>query len=252
MTEFIWVTALRLLSSLAVLIAPLPAFWACGHLDRWDWSMLGMPDASAHQQNIYQYWDKCVDTFTLAIGCIVALSWKDGLVRRLAIATFGWRLVGFVIFMATGNEAVLVVFPDVFGKLFLFYLVFRVLSRRDLMLRSGVDAVIVLVAVTVPKVAEEYFIHVGSRPWQTVTLLPASISTSDREYWLWVPIMLALPILAMTRLLLENRATRGAEEKIPLVTAILGRQITRAPAGTQPRAATPPLPLGSAATSEFR
>ena len=170
--------------------------------------------------------------------------------RRLAIATFGWRVIGFIIFMATGNEAVLVLFPDVFGKLFLFYLVFRALSRRDLMLRSGVDAVIVLVAVTVPKVAEEYFIHVGSRPWQTVTLLPASISTSDREYWVWMPIMLALPILAMARLLLQNRAARAAEEKIPLVTAILGRQIPRPKSSRQSSEAAPRVPLASVAAPD--
>ena len=224
MSDFIWVTALRLLSGPTVLIAPLPAFWLGGHIDRWDWSLLGMPGASEYQQHVYQYWDKSLDTFTLAMACIVALSWKDPLVRRLAIATFAWRAVGVGVFMLTGQSEVLVFFPDVFGRLFLFYLVFRVLSRHELMLRSRADAVLTVVALTLPKIAEEYFIHVATRPWQTVTLLPASVSTPDREYWMWVPIMLALPVLAMAKLLLSNSEPWG-EEKIPIATALLGRQV---------------------------
>ena len=219
MADFIWLTALRLLTALAVLVAPLPALWLSGHVDRWDWSLLGMPGASEHQQHVYQYWDKSLDTFTLAIACIVALRWKDPLVRRLAIAMFAWRVAGVTIFMATGQREVLVAFPNVFEKLFFFYLVFRFLSRQDLMLRSRADAVLVIVALTLPKIVDEYFVHVASRPWQTVTLLPASVSTPDREYWVWVPIMLALPVLAMARLLLRDRATT-VDEKFPLPAAL--------------------------------
>jgi hypothetical protein len=228
MSDFAWITALRLLSALAVLIVPLPAFWLCGHIDRWDWSLLGMPAATEHEQHVYEYWDTSVDTFSLAMACIVALRWKDPVVRRLAVGTFAWRVAGVVVFMATGQPEVLVVFPSVFEKLFLFYLVFRVLSRHELMLRSRADAVVTMVALTLPKIAEEYFIHVATRPWQTLTLLPAAVSTPDREYWVWVPIMLVLPALAMARLLLCNREPRS-EEKIPIVTAVLGRQASRVP-----------------------
>jgi hypothetical protein len=182
-----------------------------------------MPSASAHEQHIYQYWDKGIDTATLAIALVVALSWKDPLVRRLAIAAFAWRVAGVLVFAITDERAVLVVFPSVFDKLFLFYLLFRVFARRDRMLRSGLDAVIVMVALLIPKVAEEYFIHVSGRPWQTVTLLPESISTPDREYWVWMPIMLALPVVAMVRVLLRSWGAVG-EQRIPLVTALLGRQ----------------------------
>ena len=244
MSDFIWVTAVRFLCSLAVLIAPLPGLWLCGHVDRWDWSLLGMPTASEHQQNLYQYWDKSFDTFTLAIVLVVALGWKDPLVRRLAIAAFVWRVAGVAIFMATDNRAVFVAFPSVLEKLFFFYLLFRVLSRRDIMLRSWTDAVLVMVALTLPKVAEEYFIHVGGRPWQTLTLLPASISTPDREYWLWMPIMLALPVVAMARLLVQKR--EPASERIPIMTALLGRQIPRVPAAMLPVPRVPAVQLRTA------
>jgi hypothetical protein len=101
-----------------------------------------------------------------------------------------------------------------------------------------------MAALTLPKIADEYFIHVATRPWQTVTLLPASISTPDREYWVWVPIMLALPALAMARLLLRKRETSGEErlgllaalsaQAIPNVSAFLGRQASRVPGGRLP------------------
>lgn len=210
MPDFIWLTAVRVVSALAILIAPLPALWLCGHIDRWDWSLLGMSASTEQQQDVYQYWDKSLDTFTLAIACIVALRWKDPLVRRLAIALFAWRLAGVIIFMATGEREVLVAFPNVFERLFFFYLIFRFLSRQDLMLRSHADAVLVMVALTLPKVADEYFVHVATRPWQTLTLLPATISTPDREYWVWLSIMLALPVLAMARVLFATREGRGS------------------------------------------
>ena len=237
MADFIWLTAVRLLGALLILIVPLPGLWLCGHVDRWDWSLLGMASASAHEQQVYQYWDKSIDTFTLAMALVVALTWSDVLVRRLAIATFAWRAAGVVIFMATGHREVLVVFPNVFERLFFFYLVFRLLSRRDLMLRGSMDAVVVMVALTLPKIADEYFVHVAARPWQTMTLLPAAISTPDREYWVWMPIMLALPAAAMARMLLRSREATGEERlgvlqalsgpATPPVSAFLGRQVGR-------------------------
>jgi hypothetical protein len=227
MADFIWVTALRVLGSLAVLVAPLPGLWFNGHLDRWDWSLLGMPSASAHEQQVYQHWDKSIDTFTLAIALVVALGWKDPIVRRLAIAAAAWRVAGVAVFMVTDDRALFVLFPSVFEKLFLFYLLFRVFARQDIMLRTWTDAAVVMVALTLPKMAEEYFIHVAGRPWQTMTLLPASITTPDREYWVWMPIMLALPALAMIRVVLQSREAPAAE-KIPLLTALLGRQTSPA------------------------
>jgi len=252
MSDFIWVTALRLLSALAALVAPLPAFFLSGHLDRRDWSLLNMAGASEHQHHLYHYWDKSLDTFTLAVACYVALRWKDPLVRRLAITTFAWRVGGVVMFMVTGQHAAFVVFPSVFERLFFFYLLFRLLSRQEIMLRSQADAIVTMVALAIPKIADEYFIHIAARPWQTFTLLPSAVSTPDREYWLWIPIMLALPALAMTRLLLQNRRVVQAQlglpaaqhaHPIPIVTALLGRQVPHAPGGMVAAPAATPIPL---------
>jgi hypothetical protein len=229
MMDVIWITVLRLLGSLAVLIVPLPALWLCGHIDRWDWSLLGMPDASAQQQHMYQYWDKSLDTITLAMALVVALAWNDPLTRRLAIATFAWRVAGVALFMATGQREVLVVFPSVFERLVLFYLVFRLVTRRELMLRSHADAILVMAALTLPKLADEYFVHVASRPWQTMTILPASITTPDREYWVWVPIMLALPVLVMARLLIQQRDIAN-EQRLDLAAALCIPAMPRATA----------------------
>jgi hypothetical protein len=217
MWEFVWLAAVRVLGACAILIAPLPALWLSGHVDRWDWSLLGMPAASAQQQLAYQYWDKSLDTFTLAICCIVALRWKDPLVRRLAIATFAWRAFGVLVFMATGQREVLVAFPNVFERLFFFYLLFRLIARQDIMLSGRADAILVIVALTLPKVADEYFVHVAARPWQTISLLPASLSTPDREYWVWLPIMLALPVVAMVHLLWKRAP---ASEKLSWPAAL--------------------------------
>lgn len=222
MWDVVWVTLLRILAALGALVVPLPAMWLSGHIDRWDWSLLGMP-AGEHQQLAYQYWDKSLDTITLAIVLVVALQWKDSLARRIAIVAFAWRAVGVVAFLATGERAVFILFPSVLEKFFFFYLVFRVLARQDIMFRTRADVAITMLALTLPKVLDEYFMHVGGRPWQTSTLLPAPISTPDGEYWLWMSIMLALPAVSMVRLLLQQRETTGAS--VPLLTALLGRQV---------------------------
>jgi hypothetical protein len=75
-----------------------------------------------------------------------------------------------------------------------------------------------MLALTLPKVVDEYFVHVAARPWQTVSLLPASLSTPDREYWVWLPIMLALPVLAMVHLLWKRAP---ASERLSWRAALL-------------------------------
>lgn len=68
----------------------------------------------------YQEWDKWLDQVYLFAFLWVAWHWP-GTPRRVALALFGWRAVGFVAFEASGGaREVLLFFPNVFEFWFLF------------------------------------------------------------------------------------------------------------------------------------
>jgi hypothetical protein len=240
--DFLTVAIIRLVLPLAILWFPLPGFLLAAHLDKLDWEWLDMANRSAEEVAFYQVWDKSLDTFHLFLALLVALLWKDRTVRYLAIATFSYRLVGVLIFLGTANHTVLILFPNVFERVFLFYVIFRIFTQRQKMALRPESLAVVMVAISIPKVVEEYWIHaVGDRPWHMYTVLPESISSSRSEYYLWSLILLALPALAMAWLLLieprlPHRAS-GAERSggLWLPWRLLGR--------TTPLSPAPELPL---------
>ena len=67
----------------------------------------------------YQNWDKWLDQVYIVLFLWVALHWT-GPARRIAVFLFGWRLIGFVIFEASGAREVLLFFPNLFEFWFLF------------------------------------------------------------------------------------------------------------------------------------
>ncbi len=67
----------------------------------------------------YQQFDKYADQVYLLTFLVVALRW-EAVPRTIAIALYGFRLVGFFVFEATGTREILVVFPNVFEFWFLF------------------------------------------------------------------------------------------------------------------------------------
>lgn len=61
----------------------------------------------------YQALDKWLDVAYMLTFLIVALRW-DGWARRVAVALFALRVVGFVAFELTGERWVLIAFPNAF------------------------------------------------------------------------------------------------------------------------------------------
>src|SRR5690606_3865711 len=129
-------------------------------VDKWDWYWLDAGHRGAEFESFYNGWDKTLDLVVLAMAAIVALRWRDRRMRTLAIAAFAWRTFGVVAYLATERGWLLVVFPNVFQTLFLMYLVYYLLAGHPTMLRSGWAALVALLAALLPKMGEEYFIHV--------------------------------------------------------------------------------------------
>jgi hypothetical protein len=106
----------------------------------------------------YQLLDKALDQVYLALFLVVALRW-DGVERRVAIALYVYRLAGSLVFVVTGERAVLLLFPNVFELWFLFVAATHHLSRPLHWTPARLAAV--LAVLTALKLAQEWALHVG-------------------------------------------------------------------------------------------
>jgi hypothetical protein len=206
------VTAMRIASSLLVLRFPLAGFIFALEVDKWDWYWLDAGDRSEADQALYQQWDKVMDLFTLGIAAIVALRWRDALARNIALVAFAWRVVGAVAFVVTEQSWLLIAFPNVFESMFLLYMIFRVLSGQTRMLDGRTAAVLVSLALIIPKVAEELFLHMfHDRPWTMFESLPGPVP----DALLWGAAMYALPAVVLIVLVSKahGRPTHGDPEQ---------------------------------------
>lgn len=211
--DFPAVTVVRLVASLLILRYPLAGFVVSLEVDKWDWFWLGMADRSAADQDLYQSWDKSVDLICLAIALIVVLQWPDRRARWLALGTFAWRTAGVVAAIMLGHRWLLIVFPNVFESIYLTYMIFRVLSGHQQMLHSVKATALVGLALLIPKVSAEVFLHAfNDRPWHMFSVLPGGFSFLDA--WLWGLALYALPlvVLVISMQHAEGRATRGDPE----------------------------------------
>ncbi len=205
------VTLLRIASAGVILRYPLAGFVLALEVDKWDWFWLGMTNLGDADRAWYQEWDKILDLVSLGAAAFVASRWVDPIAKRLALAMFAYRLVGVALFTLTGARWLLIAFPNVFETMFLLYLVFRVLSGRTEMLPDWRTAILVALALLVPKVGQEVFLHaLEQRPWHMMRLLPSQRA----DAWLWGFGLYALPLAALVKLIWtsEGHVTRRDPE----------------------------------------
>ncbi|TMD30085.1 MAG: hypothetical protein E6I94_05305 [Chloroflexi bacterium] len=121
----------------------------------------GIPD--------YQSFDKWLDQVYMAAFLVVALRWPRP-EKTIAIALYGWRLVGFVAFEAFGDRGLLLLFPNVFEFWFLFVAaVHRFRPGFDWRPVTVAPALAVLLAL---KELQEWAIH-GARLFDGISSLDA-------------------------------------------------------------------------------
>jgi hypothetical protein len=111
----------------------------------------GVPD--------YQSLDKWLDQVYLVCFLVVAVRWT-GTERTVAVALYAFRIVGFVVFEATGDRTVLLFFPNVFEVWFLAVAAAHHFfpDRRW----SRIEGSVALAAVTIVKELQEWALH-GAR-----------------------------------------------------------------------------------------
>ena len=193
---------IRLIAPLAMFRWPLwgafAAFIADG-LDVLIWDLLPGADIPGS----YHRLDKYPDMYYLSIMLIVSQTRWEPWPRRISLGLFGWRLLGFALFQATGVRQFLFFFPNAFEFFFVFVsAVYAYFAWYKLTpLRVGVWAA-TLVSFSLVR---EYFHH-WQRVWDDLvaTEVPQTVAEAVLS-WLgdWFILLLAVitPTLAATWLL---------------------------------------------------
>ena len=113
----------------------------------------------------YQLLDKALDQVYMALFLVVALRWQ-GVERRVAIGLYLYRLAGSLLFVATGDRAVLFLFPNVFEPWFIVVAAVHHLHRPLRWTPARLAAV--LATLTALKLVQEWALHVG-QVFETMT-----------------------------------------------------------------------------------
>jgi len=115
----------------------------------------------------YQLLDKLMDQVTYALFLVVALRWT-GVERSVSVALYSYRLVGAILFVVTGERAILLVFPNVFELWFL--LVALLHHRREPVVWTAPRLTLTLIGLALVKELQEWALH-GARLFDSMTSL---------------------------------------------------------------------------------
>ena len=163
----IFVIALRIAMPLLILRRPLAGGLVAMALDALDVVVVeafGSGGMGSHYHSI----DKGLDLYYLGLEAWVSLSWAERVPRTISLVLFAVRVVGVAAFELTGWRPLLFIFPNLFENWFLFVLIVARFIPR-LRLRTWRQCSVWLIALCVPKLGQEYLLHVaGARPWDWI------------------------------------------------------------------------------------
>ena len=113
-----WIIALvRVVGSLAVLRWPFYGSVMAILIDLSDLFLMNLLDLGGVRD--YQTFDKALDQVYMAAFLFVAWRW-GGAERAVAVALYGFRMLGFMAFEVTGSRDILLLFPNLFEFWFVF------------------------------------------------------------------------------------------------------------------------------------
>lgn len=163
-TGQIAVITMRIVIPLMILKRPLAGGIIAMLLDAFDVvivELFGEGGMGEHYHSI----DKVLDLYYLTLELIVALSWVQRIPRLTATGLYVYRLAGVILFELTQIRAVLFLFPNLFEHWFLFYLI-RNRFFPNIKLDTWRQTIIWLVILYIPKLGQEYLLHVAeAQPW---------------------------------------------------------------------------------------
>ena len=152
--ENLALTLVRVFVPLLIFRWPFWGILVALYIDASDWHLYQFRAQEDYVR--YQIWDKLLDTYYLSIAFFTSLFWKDIRARAFSIFLFLYRTVGIVLFILLGNGVFLFLFPNVFENFFLFYLLYRLVSKSDQLFLPGELGLMFLFAISVPKIGRAH------------------------------------------------------------------------------------------------
>jgi hypothetical protein len=146
---------LRILVPLTILRFPFFGGVASAVLDGADWQI--------SLSDIFRYplLDKALDIYYLSIEAfVVVVLWKHVFAKRLGLVLYALRALGTAFFLVTNSSYFLFYFPNVFENFFLFYTGVWMILREEPKLSGGLLWA-VLIILAIPKLFQEYLMHVS-------------------------------------------------------------------------------------------
>lgn len=145
------------------LLGPLMIFWwplfgsivseyVFDAMDILIWAETGTTDIN------YTSYDKPLDVYQITIQAIVASRWEDKTVRNIALFLYGYRLLGYALYLWTDLRVMFFFFPNVFFYFFIGYLAAKKLEIPDLF-EDRRKLVIVLLVMILLKLPQEFILH---------------------------------------------------------------------------------------------
>lgn len=158
------VIGLRIVLPLLILKRPLAGGILAMALDALDVVIVeafGSGGMGAHYHSL----DKLLDLYYLGLEAWVSLGWALPVPRLVSLVLFGYRVVGVGAFELADWRPLLFIFPNLFENWFLFVLIVTRFIPR-IQLRTWRQCLPWLVALYVPKLAQEYLLHIAeAQPW---------------------------------------------------------------------------------------
>lgn len=162
------IIAIRFLLAPLILKWPLFGGGLAILLDNLDWytkDLFGMLSIGE-----YESIDKLLDLWYLSFIFVIALKFKNKLIRNVLIGLFIYRVIGTLLFELTNSRILLVLFPNVFENFFFFYYILKKISFREPVIPLGLFAFFLSIVIVL-KLIEEYSIHVTQKPLPIILAL---------------------------------------------------------------------------------
>jgi len=113
----------------------------------------------------YAELDKALDTYYLSLELFVAFGWQNPWARIPTVALFAYRTVGVVLFEIIDARILLFIFPNMFENWWVYCVVVMKWFPRAVP-KDWKTLVIPMVALLIPKMAQEYLLHYAeAEPW---------------------------------------------------------------------------------------
>lgn len=155
-TEEIIIAVVRVLGSLPVLWFPFLGGLLAMLVDQSDLFMKNLLDLGGVGD--YQEFDKYLDQVYMLTFLVVALRWSL-VPRSIAGVLYGYRMIGFIAFEATGTRELLLIFPNLFEFWFIF--VAGIQFFKIDFKYTPKNVAVAIVPLLSLKMFQEYVLHYG-------------------------------------------------------------------------------------------